>query len=71
MSELTYDVSDGIGHVTFNRPAQRNALTFAMYDGLAEICDNPGDVRALIISGGGRGVRRRDRHEPVPGVRDT
>ncbi len=53
MSELTYDVSDGIGHVTFNRPAQRNALTFAMYDGLAEICDNPGDVRALIISGAG------------------
>jgi enoyl-CoA hydratase/carnithine racemase len=39
--------------VTFNRPAQRNALTFEMYEALAGICDDPGDVRALIVSGAG------------------
>jgi enoyl-CoA hydratase len=57
MDELIYEVADGIGHVTFNRPAQRNALTFAMYARLAEICADPepgrGEVRALIVSGAG------------------
>jgi enoyl-CoA hydratase/carnithine racemase len=53
MDELRYEVSGRVGHVTFNRPAQRNALTFAMYARLAEICADPGDVRALIVSGAG------------------
>ena len=57
MDELIYQVADGIGQVTFNRPAQRNALTFAMYARLAEICADPelgrGDIRALIVSGAG------------------
>ena len=53
MEELLYETADGIGHVTFNRPAQRNALTFAMYARLAEICADPGDVRVLIVSGAG------------------
>ncbi|MEM6624708.1 MAG: enoyl-CoA hydratase/isomerase family protein [Pseudomonadota bacterium] len=51
--DLLYVTKDGIGHVTFNRPAQRNALTFDMYEGLAAICDDPGDVRALVIAGAG------------------
>ncbi|MEM9062880.1 MAG: enoyl-CoA hydratase [Pseudomonadota bacterium] len=51
--DLIYEVSDGIGRATFNRPAQRNALTFAMYERMAEICDDPGDVRVLVISGAG------------------
>ncbi len=52
-NDLLYEIADGIGHVTFNRPAQRNALTFAMYARLAEICADPGDIRALIVSGAG------------------
>ena len=36
--ELLYEVRDGIGWITLNRPQARNALTFAMYDRLAEIC---------------------------------
>jgi enoyl-CoA hydratase len=28
--ELLYEIQDGIGRVTFNLPAQRNAFTFAM-----------------------------------------
>lgn len=51
--DLVHEVRDGIGYVTFNRPDQRNALTFAMYEELATICDDPGDVRALVISGAG------------------
>ena len=51
--ELLYEIRDGIGYVTFNRPDQRNALTFAMYDRLAEIADAPGDVRAIVIAGAG------------------
>ena len=51
--DLLHETRDGIGFVTFNRPAQRNAMTFGMYEGLAAICDDPGDVRALVISGAG------------------
>ncbi len=54
--ELLYTVEDGIGLVTFNRPAARNALTFAMYGRLAEICGGialGGPVKALIITGAG------------------
>jgi enoyl-CoA hydratase len=49
--ELLYDQRDGIGYIAFNRPQNRNALTFAMYERLAEIATSPGDVRALIITG--------------------
>ncbi|MEM7653740.1 MAG: enoyl-CoA hydratase, partial [Pseudomonadota bacterium] len=56
MTDLTYTVADGIGTITFNRPDSRNALTFAMYDGLAEICaqtPEDGSVKALIVTGAG------------------
>jgi enoyl-CoA hydratase/carnithine racemase len=55
-SDLLYDVVDGTGWVTLNRPESRNALTFAMYDGLAEICSNAptdGSVKAIVIRGAG------------------
>ncbi len=54
--ELLYEVRDGVGFVTFNRPQARNALTFAMYEGLAEICTSAadrGEAKALVISGAG------------------
>jgi enoyl-CoA hydratase len=51
--ELLFDISDGIGFVTLNRPAARNALTFAMYERLAEISADPQGARALIITGAG------------------
>ena len=41
-SELTKDLRDGTLWVTFNRPAARNALTFAMYSALADICATAG-----------------------------
>jgi enoyl-CoA hydratase len=54
--DLLYEVTDGIGTVTFNRPQARNALTFAMYERLAEICEaagRTGDVKVLIVTGAG------------------
>lgn len=54
--ELIHTVADGIATVTFNRPDSRNALTFAMYEGLAEICaraPTDGSVRAIIVQGAG------------------
>ncbi len=55
-SELLYRVADGIGWITLNRPRARNALTFAMYEGLAEICGRApqeGDAKVLVIVGAG------------------
>lgn len=54
--DLLYRESDGIGLITFNRPKSRNALTFAMYDRLAEICravTAEPTVGALVLFGAG------------------
>ncbi len=54
--DLLYEVRDGIGRITFNRPQARNALTFAMYERLAEICGGIREdrsVRALLLTGTG------------------
>jgi enoyl-CoA hydratase len=54
--DLLYEVRDGIGLVTFNRPAALNALTFEMYDRLGEICADVrlgGSLKAIIITGAG------------------
>jgi len=56
LSDLLYEVRGTTGFVTLNRPERRNALTFAMYDGLAEICRNiklGGVVKCVIIEGAG------------------
>jgi enoyl-CoA hydratase/carnithine racemase len=56
MDELLYELRDGVAYVTFNRPQARNALTFAMYERLAEICSQASaerGVRAILITGGG------------------
>lgn len=54
--ELLYEVNDGVGTVSFNRPRARNALTFGMYSELSRICERVGGedgVKALIIRGQG------------------
>ncbi len=54
--ELLYDKRGEVGWITFNRPQARNALTFAMYEGLAEICGRIGathEAKALVITGAG------------------
>jgi enoyl-CoA hydratase len=54
--ELLYQVKDGLGRITFNRPEARNALTFRMYERLAEIlqeAENDTQLKALILTGAG------------------
>ncbi|HEX6320516.1 MAG TPA: enoyl-CoA hydratase/isomerase family protein [Burkholderiales bacterium] len=55
-TELLHEVRDGVAYVTFNRPQARNALTFAMYERLAEICNQANQdrsVKAILITGAG------------------
>jgi enoyl-CoA hydratase len=56
MEDLLYEVRDGIGFATLNRPQARNALTFPMYERLAALCaeiaEDPA-VRALVVTGAG------------------
>jgi len=54
--DLIYTIEDGIAKIVFNRPQARNAMTFAMYDQLASICESINSdrsVKALIITGAG------------------
>ena len=54
--DLIYSVEDGIARITFNRPQARNALTFAMYEQMASICESINQdrsVKALILTGAG------------------
>lgn len=54
--EIHYSVDAGVGTITLNRPQARNALTFAMYERLAEICGDPaahGAPKVLIVTGAG------------------
>ncbi len=54
--ELLYAVEDGVGVITFNRPQARNAMTWAMYDGLVRaVTEAEADpaVRTLVLTGAG------------------
>jgi enoyl-CoA hydratase/carnithine racemase len=54
--ELLYERRGPIAFLTFNRPQARNALTWAMYEGLYECCehvDNDDRVRVLVLRGAG------------------
>lgn len=54
--EITDELRNGVMWVTFNRPEARNALTFGMYDRLAELCTTmpvDGSVKAVVILGAG------------------
>ncbi len=55
-NELLYEIRGTTGWITLNRPQARNALTFGMYDGLAEICrtvPTDGSVKCLVVTGAG------------------
>jgi enoyl-CoA hydratase/carnithine racemase len=54
--ELVVSQDGAVLTVTFNRPEQRNAMTFAMYEGLEEACrraDSDESVRVLVLRGAG------------------
>src|SRR6202140_4440054 len=54
--ELLYERRGPIAILTFNRPQARNALTWAMYEGLYDCCehvDADDRVKVLILRGAG------------------
>jgi enoyl-CoA hydratase len=55
-SDLLFEVRNGIGRATFNRPQARNAFTFEMYERLAQICeqaDKDRSIKVLVLQGAG------------------
>lgn len=55
--ELLFTTDEaGIARIVLNRPQARNALTFAMYEGLVEICGRIAEdpaVKVLVLTGAG------------------
>jgi enoyl-CoA hydratase len=52
--EVLYELTDGVGRITFNRPEARNAFTFGMYERLAEIgkaASADPAVKVLLLTG--------------------
>lgn len=47
--DLIFAAKDGIGRIIFNRPQARNAFTFAMYERLAQICEQTNEDRAIKV----------------------
>lgn len=58
-NELLYEADNGICTLTFNRPHRRNALTFAMYEHIKQICaragtdNDPDKLKVIIFKGAG------------------
>ncbi|HUP17465.1 MAG TPA: enoyl-CoA hydratase family protein [Acidimicrobiia bacterium] len=53
-----FEVADGVGTITLDRPEQLNALTFEVYADLRDLLfelPNRGDVSVLVVTGSGRG----------------
>ncbi|MCC0807439.1 enoyl-CoA hydratase [Methylobacterium sp. W2] len=55
--EILFDTDKaGIARIVLNRPQARNALTFAMYQGLIDLCDRieaDERIKVLVITGAG------------------
>ena len=55
-NDILFELRDGIGRITFNRPQARNAFTFAMYERLAQICEQANQdksIKVLVMQGAG------------------
>ena len=54
--QLLVEQAGGVLTLTFNRPGQRNAMTWEMYDGLERACreaDRDDDVRVVVLRAAG------------------
>jgi enoyl-CoA hydratase/carnithine racemase len=57
-NHFRFEVSDGVGTVTFDRPERLNALTFEVYADLRDLLtevEHREDVSVVVITGAGRG----------------
>jgi len=56
MPDLLHERRGDVAWITFNRPEARNALTFAMYEELARICEDANKdetLRVIVLRGAG------------------
>jgi hypothetical protein len=54
--QVTLHIADAVAHVLFDRPWARNAMTWAMYDGLGAACaaiNENSRVRVAVLRGAG------------------
>ncbi|MCH7938004.1 MAG: enoyl-CoA hydratase/isomerase family protein [Proteobacteria bacterium] len=54
--QLIVDKKDGVGRITFDNQAKRNALTYEMWRGLPVVLDDfaaDGGIRVIVLSGAG------------------
>ena len=69
MSEPVLVEEEGrVVFLTINRPEARNAMTFAMYERLHEVCervDRDPRVRVLVVSGAGDKAALRDAEDLI------
>ena len=57
MSEVLFEIKDGIAYITLNRPEKLNAITRSMALELQDqllVCDENDTVRAVVLTGSGR-----------------
>jgi len=69
--EILYTVEDMVGTITLNRPERMNALTGVTYQEAEQAlmeADADNDVRAVIITGAGRGFCSGDDVRALPGA---
>jgi enoyl-CoA hydratase len=55
-SEVLFSSGDHVAYLTFNRPDAKNALTWAMYDALADACDKveaDTEIRVFVLRANG------------------
>ena len=55
-SDLTFEIVDGIGLITLNRPDAYNSINAAILEGVGDAyrrCDEDDDVRVVVLTGAG------------------
>ena len=56
--QIQFEIHDGVGLITLNRPERMNAWTYQMSDeltGVIEQCNDDPNVGAMVMTGAGRG----------------
>lgn len=72
MTTILYDIKNGVGRITLNRPAQLNAFNEEMHLELRRVLEDAKDnpkVRAILLTGAGKGFcAGQDLSERAPGA---
>ena len=54
--QVTLNISNSVAHITFDRPRARNAMTWRMYEDMADACETirtRDDIRVAMLRGAG------------------